>query len=305
MSSAMEVLAKGELDDDIEAAAAPSDRDLARQELTIARKYIGPFPVVMATWGLGNLVCWLALWPLTMMGVLPLWAAFPIATINVILCYLPSHEAQHSNYAKNGAPLRWLNELIGYVSTIPMVLPFKLARMTHMEHHTHTNNPELDPDYGVKADTWWQAIIEGIKRRQPGTPDSYGETLKRLGDDPVVRRTGLEAAIQVLSYWAILTLLAWSGYAIEAALIWWLPRNIGVTYISLMLSWAPHFPNPERGRYRNTRYFKARMGNILAMGMEHHIIHHLHPGIPLNRNAAAFDEMRPILEARGCRFETL
>ena len=53
----MEALAKGELDDTIEAAPGPDGRELARQELTIARKYIGPFPVVMAIWGLGNLAC--------------------------------------------------------------------------------------------------------------------------------------------------------------------------------------------------------------------------------------------------------
>ena len=281
-----------------------SEKELMRAEMEIARKYHNRFSYFMLTWWAANLTCWLALWPLTFAGILPLWAGFIIATFNVILCYLPSHEAQHSNFAKSGDRLRWLNELIGYTSTIPMVLPFKIARLTHMEHHTHTNNPELDPDYGVMADTWWQAILTNIKRRQPGQPNSYGATLQRLGDDPVVKRAGLEGLAQTLLYWGILTALAWSGYAIEAALLWWLPRNIGVTYISLM-SWAPHFPNPERGRYRNTRYFKARLGNIVAMGMEHHIIHHLHPGIPLNWNGAAFHEMRPILEARGCRMETL
>jgi beta-carotene hydroxylase len=41
------------------------------------------------------------------------------------------------------------------------------------------------------------------------------------------------------------------------------------------------------------------------MGMEHHGIHHLYPAIPLTSNAAAFREMQPILEERGCRFEHL
>jgi len=59
----------------------------------------------------------------------------------------------------------------------------------------------------------------------------------------------------------------------------------------------------EMGRYRNTRSFSHKLGNIVAFGMEDHIIHHLHPGMPLNRNKAAFRELRPILEARGCRLE--
>jgi beta-carotene hydroxylase len=295
----------------IDAASATSERNVAvrkelvRREQAIARKYIGGFPIVMAVWGLGNLLCWLALWPLVMAHLLPLWIALPIATVNVILCYLPSHEAQHSNFARPGEPLRWLNELIGYVSTIPLVLPFKVARITHIEHHRHTNDSELDPDYEAHADTWWQAILEGIKRRQPGRPKSYAVALKRLGGVPGVKRAALEALVQTLSYWLILSALAWSGYALEALLIWWLPRQIGASYISLFLSWAPHHPAIEKGRYLNTRFFTSPLGNILVLGMEHHGIHHLYPAIPLTRNAAAFREMRPILEARGCRFEHL
>jgi beta-carotene hydroxylase len=290
-------------------AAAPvaerNDRELAREELTIARKYIGPFPIVMAAWGLGNLVCWLALWPLVMTGTLSLWIAFPLATLNVALCYLPSHEAQHSNYAKSGEPLRWLNELIGYVSTIPLVLPFKTARITHMDHHTYTNDPERDPDYGVKAANAWQAILTGIRRRQPGQPNAYGKLLREKAEagDETAKRAMMEGLAQTLSFWAILTALAWSGYAIEAALLWWLPRHIGMSYISLFLSWFPHHPMNEQGRYRNTRHFHYWFGNIVSFGMEHHIIHHLHPGIPLNRNAAAYRELRPVLEKRGCRLD--
>ncbi|NIJ42420.1 beta-carotene hydroxylase [Parvibaculum indicum] len=279
------------------------EQELMRAEMTIARKYLGRFSWFMLVWWIANLTCWLALWPLTLTGMLPVWAAFPIATLNVILCYLPSHEAQHSNFAKNGR-LRWLNELIGYTSTIPLVLPFKIARLTHMEHHTHTNDPELDPDYNVKADSWWHFVLNNIARRQPGRPNDYGRTLERLGNSATVNRAKLEGLAQTLAFWGILCALAWSGHAIEAAAIWWLPRYIGSIYISMMLSWAPHHPMTERGRYRNTRYFDATVGNILSMGMQYHIVHHLHPAIPLNWNGAAFREMRPILEARGCRMET-
>jgi beta-carotene hydroxylase len=280
-------------------------KELIRQERVIARKYIGKFPLAMAIWGLGNLACWLTLWPLVFVGMLPLWAAFPIATVNVILCYLPSHEAQHSNFARPGDRLWWVNELIGYVSTIPLVLPFKIARLTHLEHHRHTNDPDLDPDYGAHAATWWQAILTGIKRRQPGQPNSYALAIKRLGGNPLVNRAALEGALQTLAYWVILSVLAWAGYGLEAALIWWLPRHIGISYISLFLSWAPHHPAKEKGRYRNTRFFTSPLGNILVLGMEHHGIHHLYPAIPLTKNAAAFREMQPVLEARGCRFEHL
>jgi hypothetical protein len=71
-----------------------------------------------------------------------------------------------------------------------------------VEHHRHTNDSDLDPDYEARADTWWRAIIEGIKRRQPGRPKSYAVALKRMGNNPVVNRAVLEGTIQNLVFWA-------------------------------------------------------------------------------------------------------
>jgi hypothetical protein len=138
-------------------------RALNRLEKEVADQFMGGLPWGSIAWGLGNLAVWLSLWPLTLTGVLPLWAAFPIATLNVMLSYLPSHEAQHRIIAREGEPLFWLNELVGYLSTIPLVLPYQVARLTHYEHHTHCNDPVLDPDAGTKAA--WLRRVTGY--RQP------------------------------------------------------------------------------------------------------------------------------------------
>lgn len=101
-------------------------------------------------------------------------------------------------------------------------------------------------------------------------------------------------------YLLVLFALAWSGYAIEAALLWWLPKHIAVTYIEYYLSWAPHHPGNDQGRYRDTRGFKSYLGNIASMGMQYHIVHHLYPRIPLSKTPAAYRELKPILERKGC-----
>lgn len=279
------------------------DAELRRQEFAIAKKYTGGTPWRIVVWGLGNFAFWLALWPLVLTGTLPLWAGFILSTLSITICYLPSHEAQHNNIARPGTKLRWLNELVGYVSTIPMLLPFKTARLTHLEHHAHTNNPELDPDYSVTAKGWLDAILTSIRgrinRRKGGGNDAYAKTLDRIGGKAATHAR-IEALALTIPHWIILAALAWSGFALEALLFWWLPRHIGVTYIQLLLSWAPHHPGEQTGRYKDTRAFKYAFGNIAAMGMEYHIIHHLHPAIPLHKNMAAYRELKPILEERGC-----
>jgi beta-carotene hydroxylase len=94
--------------------------------------------------------------------------------------------------------------------------------------------------------------------------------------------------------------MACTGYAIEAALIWWLPRHIGLSYIRFYLSWAPHHPREGRlGRYENTKVFKSRLGHVLSMGMETHLVHHLYPGIPNHRTRAAYFALKPVLQQRG------
>ena len=284
----------------IDTDAARREREWKREEAAIARKYLGRVPWEMVAWGLGNFVLWLSLWPLTLSGILPLWAAFVLSTISMTLAYLPSHEAQHSIIGAEGSQLRWLNQLVGHVSTIPLVFPYGIAWITHKQHHAHANDPVLDPDIGNKGDTWWQAVWNGIQSRQFGAGNGYKAALSR-SEDPNLGRAIVEAQVLSLSYYTILTALAWSGHAIEAALIWWLPRHIGYSYLQLFLSWAPHHPMEETGRYRDTRAWRSPVGTILSMGMEYHLVHHLFPRIPLFQTGPAYHEMRQLLDERGCR----
>lgn len=276
-------------------------RELFNQERAIAAQFMGGVPWLAVVWGLANTGLWISLWPLAIMGLLPLWVAFVMATVSISICYLPSHEAQHDIIARPGEPLRWLNELVGHVAAIPLVLPLRTARLTHLEHHKHTNDPVLDPDIHTKAPNAWSFLIQSVANRQPGAAGarSYGATLRRIGT-PEAARAGRDALYYQFAYLAILSAVSWSGHAAVALLVWWLPRQIASTYIGFFLSWAPHHPGTQTGRYRDTRGFRSMFGLIGSMGMEYHIVHHLHPRIPLLRTPAAFRALRPILVARGC-----
>ena len=276
-----------------------SDAQLKRLELKIARKYSGKTPWIAVVWAFANLAVWLSLWPLVFTGTLPLWAAFPIAVGNMALVYLPTHEAQHDIIARPGTKLRWLNELVGHATTWMLITPFQVFRVTHLDHHRHTNNPELDVDISTKAKGPWHAIWNAVQLRQPKAKRNhdYTASLVRNGRPGLIL---LSLAYRV-GFIAILGTLAWNGYALEAFFLWWLPYHIAITYIVFFLSWAPHHPFAEQERYRNTRSFRSKLGNIGSMGMQFHIVHHLHPYIPLHLTPAAYWEMKPILEARGCR----
>lgn len=276
-----------------------SDRELDVLERKIAAEYMLIVPWGAAIWGIGNCLIWLALWPLVVMDIIPLWLAAPIATLNVMLAYLPSHEAQHGIFGRKGHPLHWLNELVGHISLIPFGQPYHFLRETHMQHHAHANNPDLDPDYGVASlgSNNYEFFKNTLLNRQPGSNsrDAYVETLKRIGKPEIMT----QALAYNLIYTVILFAMAWSGYALEVALMWWLPRHITITYVNYYLSWAPHFPGEAQGRYKDTTPFKSKLGNIGSMGMQYHAVHHLYPRIPLSLTPSAFRELRPILIRKG------
>lgn len=271
--------------------------ELYELERKIARKHRDLVPWPMVFWGFGNLIFWLALWPLVFLDIIPLWIGFVLATISVSLVYLPTHDAQHNIIGRPGTQWHWLNELLGHATSWIIVTPFNVLRLTHLDHHRYANNPELDPDYSCTASGPWSALWKTIKQRQPNGEKfaAYAASLERQDRADLVAL----AAGYKLGFLAILFMLAWSGYALEAFFLWWLPYQISQSYLVFFLSWAPHHPGNQQGRYKDTRSWKSAVGNIGSMGMQYHTVHHLHPYIPLYRTPVAYREMRPILLARG------
>jgi beta-carotene hydroxylase len=278
-----------------------SPKELLAAERAIAARHTDRFPWGSLIWATLNLGAWLALWPAVFLLGLPLWVAFPVACVTVALSYLPSHEAQHSIFARPGARLRWLNEAVGTLSVLPLVIPYRVLRATHMEHHKHTNDPARDPDFSTHVESPLKAALMAARVRAPrgGQADDYRACLERLGREDLI----LETVIYELVFYSTLFALAWNGFALEAAALWWAPRHVGLAYILFYLSWAPHNPGLARGRYRDTRSFRSWGGNLSSLGMQAHIVHHLYPRIPLLRTPRAYREMRPLLEARGCRLD--
>jgi beta-carotene hydroxylase len=277
-------------------------RDLRKQEIEIARQYYGGTMWPYAVVAIGGFLIWASFFPLAIMGELNLLFAFVFATIWGTAGYATSHEAMHSNIGRPGEKTRWLNELTGLVSTVVIVFPFQMARIVHLEHHYHCNDPDKDPDYPDEAPNDLMAWYKTWYNRQPGVDGSihhYKRVLENLGTPEATRALHVTMAMQLV-FMAVLFTMAWNGYAIEAALIWWLPRHIALSWIRFYLSYAPHHPREGRtGRYENTVVFKSRFGHVLSMCMETHIVHHLYPRIPNHRTKQAYFALKPILAKRG------
>jgi beta-carotene hydroxylase len=277
-------------------------RDLRKEEIAIAQQFHGGRMWPYAVAAFGCFALWLALFPLAIMGWVNLPLAFVYSCVIANGGYVTSHEAMHSNIGRIGTKYRWLNEAVGAISTIPIVFPFSMARLMHLEHHYHCNHPTKDPDYTDEAPNALMAWYKTWYNRQPGVDGSihhYKRILTEMGT-PEAARALKETMLLQLVFMTALFGMAWSGYAIAAALLWWLPRHIGLSYIRFYLSWAPHHPREGKtARYECANIFKSRLGHVMSMGMETHLIHHLYPAIPNHRTRAAYFALKPILDARG------
>ena len=69
-----------------------------------------------------------------------------------------AHECTHGLLGRSKS----VNSFWGRVALIPVTVPYVNFRKTHMMHHAHTNDPEKDPDYFVKANHWWEMPIRAV-----------------------------------------------------------------------------------------------------------------------------------------------
>ena len=75
-------------------------------------------------------------------GVIPWWTVVPINAAAIYLGFTVLHEAMHGI----AHPSRTVNALLGRLGGLALTISFPLFRGVHYEHHSHTNDPNRDPD---------------------------------------------------------------------------------------------------------------------------------------------------------------
>jgi beta-carotene hydroxylase len=246
-------------------------------------------------------------------GWVPFWVSVPLASIFAFASYMPLHEATHNNVQGRHVKLRWLNDAVGHLSSIPLGFDFRGHQISHMMHHAHTNEIGKDPDL-VFAGPYPRVVGRALMFLTVGQMTSLAAWLPRVRKRLLAELEtafGAEAAARLLShgrrYQSITALamlgLALAGYPLEVLLFWYLPSRIGGLITATVFAWLPHHPHNGHGRYTNTRVTLYPGSGLIGRGHDRHIIHHMIPRIPHYRIPEVFEKLRPILEERGTRIE--
>lgn len=263
-----------------------------KAERAVARQFMGRVQWEMVLIGAGQALVWLTTYVLAMIGTIPLWLGFVVATLCCCVAYLPSHEGQHGNLSGRQDRWRWLDPAVGQLSLLPLASSHEVLRVIHLKHHAHTNDPDQDPDHNVMGEHWWDAAL-AVHRGPNGRAIAHHLAADARFRRGIVRGTLVAKALRL----AMLVMVV--AFPLATLLVWWLPRAIGFSYLTVFFAWEPHRPGTDTGRHRDTRFWRFPLPRYLLQSMPTHVVHHLYPTIPHWDEPKALEALRPYMIERG------
>lgn len=295
-------------------SARAQRRDQVKAEGLIAAKHWGGVQYrVIVTFALFA-ACWTGVVILGVNGSLPLWAGLMLNSTFASTFYMPMHEATHKNIMGKATRGRWIEEVIGRLSSVPTGIEFTSHRAGHMRHHAYTNDPVRDPDHFTEGRlselpvkfygmTMLYALLPLFALIKP-----LRVALPRVLREKLESREGSKAEGKAqIRFWFVSTVVLAvcfaTGNGLAALCLWWLPARIQLCWLMFIFAWYPHHPARETARYRHTRVAVFPGSGVLIRGHDYHAIHHLYPRVPHYRLKAVWNEMSDDLVDRGVRAE--
>ncbi len=217
---------------------------------------------------------------------LPNWLCFLANVLALHLSGTVIHDASHNSAHRN----RIINSILGHGSALMLGFAFPVFTRVHLQHHANVNDPENDPDHFVSTGgpLWMIAArffyheIFFFKRKLWRKYELLEWFLSRLFLFTIVY-LGFQFDFinYVMNYWFVPALV------------------VGIA-LGLFFDYLPHRPFKERDRWKNARVYPSAILNLMILGQNYHLVHHLWPSIPWYRYEPAYYETKPLLDAKGC-----
>jgi fatty acid desaturase len=205
----------------------------------------------------------------------------------VAFLFMAVHETAH----KTAFESRWLNILVGYLSSFIIGLPYEYYCLFHWEHHRHTQDPEKDPELIVgpkpRSETQLAIAYSGLQQVAGRLLLMLRHALTGRVTVPWVPK-GRRATIvrEARCYIAGYALLLLGSVPLHSAILLWvwvLPLLLGQLILRPYL-YAEHTGcETTRSAFENTRTtMTTRLVHWLAWNMPYHVEHHAYPSVPFH-----------------------
>ncbi|MGB7320503.1 MAG: fatty acid desaturase [Albidovulum sp.] len=227
----------------------------------------------------------------------PFWPVLlPVQGVLIVFLFTLEHECTHRTPFRS-VPL---NEWVGRICGVVLLLPFGWFRYFHLAHHRFTNLPGQDPElespksqnrrewiWHISGLPYWAGNARLLLRL------CLGRERAEYLPSPALGRIETEARI-VLGLYALATAtLFWTPLLFS---VWILPALVGQPALRLYLL-AEHGDCPTvANMLENTRTtFTNRIVRFLAWNMPFHTEHHVFPSVPFHKLPTLHHRMRTAL----------
>jgi beta-carotene hydroxylase len=235
------------------------------------------FLVVVMMLVLSNFGYWLWEWPH--------WLCFSVNTLALHCSGTVIHDACHQSAHRN----RIINDMLGHCSALILAFAFPVFTRVHLQHHGNVNHPKDDPDHYVSTGgPLWLIAVRFL----------YHEVFffqRRLWRNYELLEWFISRLI-IITIVYISVQYHFLGYILN---FWFIPAFLVGIALGLFFDYLPHRPFTDRNRWKNARVYPGKVLNILILGQNYHLIHHLWPSIPWYNYQPAYDLMKPLLDEKG------
>lgn len=214
------------------------------------------------------------------------WWCFGVNVLALHMAGTVIHDASHNSGHSN----RVVNAILGHGSALMLGFAFPVFTRVHLQHHAHVNDPENDPDHFVS--TGGPLLLIAVRF-------FYHEVFffkRRLWRKYEL----LEWFLSRLFLFTIVFVSLQYNFFDYILSFWFLPALVVGVALGLFFDYLPHRPFQERDRWKNARVYPSPILNLLILGQNYHLVHHLWPSIPWYKYQPAYWVAKPLLDAKEC-----
>jgi len=241
-------------------------------------------------------IFWIAIVGLVLTNKLDFIIGMILLSLSTYLNFTPMHEASHGNISGKNKKLKFINSIIGHSSSLSMFIPFTIFKLLHLQHHSHTNKPELDPDYWVATRNPFILFFK-IFTIKIGY---YFHVFFRPKSS--VKNARISILYSFSIYYSLIAFVEfYSGKGLIFISLWFGSAVIALALLALVFDWLPHNPHKKIGRWIDTIIIDKSWLTYPLLYQNYHLCHHLYPRVPFYQYKKLFIELENEMVTRGSK----
>ena len=217
---------------------------------------------------------------------LPGWCCFLANLLALHLAGTIIHDASHNSAHSNSI----FNSVLGHGSALILGFAFPVFTRVHLQHHAHVNDPENDPEHFVSTGGPLWLIA----------PRFFYHEVFFFQRKLWRKYELLEWFLSRLFLFTVVFLGIHNDFIDYLMHFWFTPALVMGIALGLFFDYLPHRPFQERDRWKNARVYPSPIVNLLILGQNYHLVHHLWPSIPWYNYQTAYYQTKSLLDAKGC-----